>query len=66
MGVSKPWWVRDKNTIQTGLTWEFYWGKEGESGERKGVQSGLMEEKEIEKEGKNRETERCKERESNM
>lgn len=52
MGVSKPWWVRDKNTIQTGLTWEFYWGKERESGERKGVQSGLMEEKEIEKEGK--------------
>lgn len=29
-----------------------YWGKERESGERKGVQSGLMEEKEIEKEGK--------------
>lgn len=42
MGVSKPQWVRDKNTIQTELTWEFYWGKERESGERKGVQSGLM------------------------
>lgn len=52
MGVSKPCWVRDKNTIQTELTWEFYWGKERESGERKGVQSGLREEKEIEKEGK--------------
>lgn len=65
MGVSKPQWVRDKNTIQTELTWEFYWGKERESGERE-CRVVSWEEKEIEKEGENGETEICKGRKSKM
>ena len=58
--------MRDKNTIQTELTWEFYQGKERESGERKGVQSGLMGRKGDRKGGGNGETEICKGRKSKM